>query len=66
LANAITDFVYTVSEVIACVEQATENGDKDIADSSEASKKLKNRQNFLGFFPVEIRIFSSKFDKFKS
>ena len=63
LAN--TDFVYTVSEAIACVAKPQRNGVKDIADSSEASKKLKNRQNSW-IFSVEIRIFSSKFDKFKS
>ena len=48
LAN--TDFVYTVSEAIACVAKPQRNRVKDIADSSEASKKLKNRQTFLGFF----------------
>jgi hypothetical protein len=47
LAN--TDFVYTVSEAIAGVAKPQRNRVKDIADSSEASKKLKNRQ-FLGFF----------------
>jgi hypothetical protein len=45
-----TDFVYTVSEAIACVAKPQRNGVKDIADSLEASKKLKNRQHFLGFF----------------
>ena len=45
----ITDFVY--------IQLATTrwNGVKDIADSSKASKNLKNRQNF-----------NTKFDKFKS
>jgi hypothetical protein len=41
------------------------NGVKDIADSSEASKKLKNKKIKKKFL-VEIQIFSSKFDKFKS
>jgi hypothetical protein len=58
LAN--TDFVYTVSEAIACVAKPQQNGVKDVAD--RIAKKVKNRQ----FFQSKILIFSSKFDKFKS
>jgi hypothetical protein len=46
LAN--TDFVYTVAK-------PRQNRVKDMADSSEASKKLKNRQNFPAFFRLKFK-----------
>ena len=57
LANP--DFVYIVSEATWAKRS------QRLADSSEASKKLKNKKIKKKFL-VEIQIFSSKFDKFKS